>query len=86
MLLALSDVLLCCTQAGKYRVIEINTSINRTGAQVLRLVGEATQSQRVSLTSGAAAAPADADAALPPALSKAASKFFGAASRLLHAK
>lgn len=35
-------------QAGGYRVIEVNATISRTGAAVMRLVGEATQSQRVS--------------------------------------
>lgn len=39
----------CTLQAAGYRVIEINPSINRAGVQVQRLVGEATQSQRVAL-------------------------------------
>ena len=39
----------CTLQAAGYRVIEVNPSINRAGVQVQRLVGEATQSQRVAL-------------------------------------
>jgi hypothetical protein len=46
----------CIPQAAGYRVIEVNPSVNRAGAQVQRLVGEATQSQRVALTTLTAAA------------------------------
>lgn len=49
----------CALQAAGYRVIEVNPSINRAGVQVQRLVGEATQSQRVALPPLMAA---DADA------------------------
>lgn len=53
----------CTLQAAGYRVIEVNPSVNRAGAQVQRLVGEATQSQRVALAGPAAAATDVADAA-----------------------
>jgi hypothetical protein len=44
-----SPCMRCALQAAGYRVIEVNPSINRAGVQVQRLVGEATQSQRVAL-------------------------------------
>lgn len=54
-------------QAAGYCLIEVNPSVNRGGAQVQRLVGEATQSQRVALAGPAAAETADAAAAGPAA-------------------
>lgn len=42
-------VLVCVGgQAAGYRIIEVNAATSRTGAAVLNLVGEATQSQRVN--------------------------------------
>jgi hypothetical protein len=37
----------CCLQELGFHVLEVNPSSERTGAQLLRLVGEATQSRRL---------------------------------------
>ncbi len=64
------------SQAAGYRVIEVNTSADRGGAAMLRLVGEATQSQRVS----APQAPAPATKPQPQVARGAVAALFGKAA------
>lgn len=51
-----SAVYACAREVG-YRVLEVNPGMERTGAQVLKMVGEATQSQRFTLKANKAVAP-----------------------------